>query len=169
MKIQRYPVAILSALLLLCSQLSLAGDLPTLPDDDNQLAYQIYKELIETNTTNSVGDNTLAANRIAAWLRAAGFPEDDIFIGGQKEKKGNLVARLHGKGDKEPLILLAHIDVVEADPADWSMDPFKLQEIDGRRRRLGRRRRRYRWCRRRRGHQSLRPPNQMCRCCPGWQ
>jgi acetylornithine deacetylase/succinyl-diaminopimelate desuccinylase-like protein len=129
MKIQ--DCLILSAVLLLITQLSLGDDLPILPEDDKQLVYEIYKELIETNTTNSIGDNTLAAKRIANWLRAAGFPEDDIFIGGKKDKKGNLVARLHGTGEKEPMILLAHIDVVEAERDDWSMDPFKLQEIDG--------------------------------------
>ncbi len=95
------------------------------------MVLQIYKELIETNTTDSVGDNTLAANRIAAWLRGGGFSNDDIFIGGPKERKGNLVARLHGTGEKEPLILLAHLDVVEAKRDDWSMDPFTLNEIDG--------------------------------------
>ena len=104
---------------------------PTLPVDDDQLVYQIYKQLIETNTTHSVGDNTLAAQRMAAWLMAAGFSEQDIFIGGPKERKGNLVARFHGTGEQAPLILLAHLDVVEAKPSDWSMDPFVLHEKDG--------------------------------------
>ena len=121
----------LIALALVASQPSLAAEPRTLPDDNNQLVYEIYKELIETNTTNSVGDNTLAAERVAAWLKASGFSDDDIFIGGPKERKGNLVARLHGSGEKEPIILLAHLDVVEAKRSDWSMDPFTLHEIDG--------------------------------------
>lgn len=131
MRIQTYRAVMLSVLSMLISQSIPANDLPVLPLDNNQLVYEIYKELIETNTTNSIGDNTLAANQIANWLRAAGFPESDIFIGGKKDKKGNLVARLHGSGEKEPLLLLAHIDVVEAERSDWSMDPFTLQQIDG--------------------------------------
>ncbi len=118
-------------LVLIVAQSSCAEPGRILPDDDEQLVYEIYKELIETNTTDSVGDNTLAANRIAAWLKGGGFADEEIFVGGPKERKGNLVARLHGTGEKEPLILLAHLDVVEAKPSDWSMDPFTLNEIDG--------------------------------------
>ncbi len=124
-------IALALALALVVSQPLLAVEARTLPDDNRQLVYEIYKELIETNTTNSVGDNTLAAKGVAAWLKAAGFSDDDIFIGGPKERKGNLVARLHGSGEKEPIILLAHLDVVEAKRSDWSMDPFTLHEIDG--------------------------------------
>ncbi|MDA1075862.1 MAG: M20/M25/M40 family metallo-hydrolase [Proteobacteria bacterium] len=109
----------------------LAAEPPTLPSDANELVYAIYKDLIEINTTHSAGDNTLAANRVADWLRAAGFAEGDIFVGGKAEKKGNLVARLRGSGDKPPFILLAHLDVVEAQRSDWSMDPFTLNEQDG--------------------------------------
>lgn len=101
------------------------------PAAEKAMVYKIYKELIETNTTDSVGDNTLAANQVKARLLAAGFDAADIFVGGPKERKGNLVARLRGTGQKEPIILLAHLDVVEAKPTDWSMDPFKLHEKDG--------------------------------------
>ena len=118
-------------ILLIIMPLGHAQSLPTLPEDDNQLAYEIYKELIETNTTDSAGDNTLAAEKIARWLSAAGFPQEDIFVGGKKEKKGNLVARLHGTGANKPFILLAHLDVVEAKRSDWTMDPFTLHETDG--------------------------------------
>ena len=100
-----------------------------------QLAYDIYKQLIEINTTNSVGNTTIAADAMAARLRAAGFPATDIFVGGPTPRKGNLVARLRGKAasTRKPLLLLAHIDVVEANKADWSqdLDPFKLTEKDG--------------------------------------
>jgi acetylornithine deacetylase/succinyl-diaminopimelate desuccinylase-like protein len=72
---------------------------------------------------------------MAARLRAAGFPAADIFVGGPTPRKGNLVARLRGKSasTRKPLLLLAHIDVVEANKADWSqdLDPFKLTEKDG--------------------------------------
>jgi acetylornithine deacetylase/succinyl-diaminopimelate desuccinylase-like protein len=119
------------ACLLVIAMTSLADSSGTIPSDHKQLVFEIYKELIETNTTNSVGNNTLAANRMAVWLIAAGFAPDEIFIGGKKEKKGNLVVRLHGTGEKEPLILLAHIDVVEAERSDWSIDPFTLLEKDG--------------------------------------
>jgi acetylornithine deacetylase/succinyl-diaminopimelate desuccinylase-like protein len=121
----------LSVMMLVYCQSVWADEARTLPADEDRLVYEIYKELIETNTTNSVGDNTLAANRIAIWLKAAGFTDADIFIGGPKERKGNLVARLRGTGKKKPLILLAHLDVVEAKRSDWSMDPFTLHEVDG--------------------------------------
>lgn len=113
---------------------SLAGAAATdrvITDDYNKLLFDIYKELVETNTTHSSGDNTLAANRMAAWLRLAGFPDEAIFVGGPVAKKGNLVVRYPGNGSNKPLAMIAHIDVVEANPADWSIDPFKLTEKDG--------------------------------------
>jgi acetylornithine deacetylase/succinyl-diaminopimelate desuccinylase-like protein len=94
---------------------------------------QIYQELVETNTTNSTGSCTVAATKMAKHLKAAGYPDADLRIivpqGGPA--KGNLVARLKGDGSKKPLLLLAHIDVVEANRADWTRDPFKLVEEDG--------------------------------------
>ncbi len=122
---------VVSAFLFLVVATNANAEQKVKPDDNMQLTFEIYKELVETNTTHSVGDNTLAARKVAARLRVAGVPESDIFIGGAKDKKGNLVARLHGSGEKEPLILLAHIDVVEAKRIDWSMDPFTLHEKDG--------------------------------------
>jgi acetylornithine deacetylase/succinyl-diaminopimelate desuccinylase-like protein len=100
-----------------------------------QLARDIYKELIEINTTDSVGNTTVAADAMAKRLRAAGIPDADIFVGGPTPRKGNLVARLRGKpgGTLKPILLLAHIDVVEANKADWSpgLDPFVFLEKDG--------------------------------------
>jgi len=99
-----------------------------------QLAHDIYKELIEINTTDSVGSSTVAAEAMAARLRAAGIPAADIFQGGPAPRKGNLVARLRGKSTTlKPLLLLAHLDVVEARKEDWSpdLDPFKFIEKDG--------------------------------------
>ncbi len=98
---------------------------------DQKLTRDIFKELIEINTTHSSGNTTKAAEAMAVRLRAAGFSDKDLFIGGPTEKKGNLVAILHGSGKRKPLLLLAHIDVVEALPSDWSTDPFKFEEIDG--------------------------------------
>lgn len=93
----------------------------------------IYQELVETNTTNSVGSCTVAAQKMARRLKAGGFKDSELQIiippGGPK--KGNLVARLKGDGSKKPLLLLAHIDVVEARREDWERDPFKLVEENG--------------------------------------
>jgi len=97
----------------------------------DSLAREIYKELIEINTTDSVGDNTKAAEAMAARLRAAGFPDADIRVLGPHPRKGNLVARYRGAGQQKPLLLLAHLDVVEALREDWSFDPFKFLEQDG--------------------------------------
>jgi len=114
------------AMLIAVSPASLAQR--EIPDDDQQLLYEIYKELVEYKTTGSEQNNTIAVEGMAAWLQAAGFPAEDIFIGGALPHKGNLVARLRGTGVKEPIILMAHIDVVEANREDWNMDPFVLNE-----------------------------------------
>ncbi|RFP09966.1 MULTISPECIES: M20/M25/M40 family metallo-hydrolase [unclassified Duganella] len=94
---------------------------------------EIYQELVETNTTNSTGSCTVAANKMAKRLKAAGYQDAELHLivppGGPA--KGNLVARIKGDGSKKPLLLLAHIDVVEANRADWARDPFKLVEEDG--------------------------------------
>ncbi|HVE32004.1 MAG TPA: M20/M25/M40 family metallo-hydrolase [Gemmatimonadaceae bacterium] len=100
---------------------------------EQQLAHDIYKELVEINTADSVGSTTVAANAVAKRLRDAGFPESDIFQGGPKPDKGNMVVRYHGSGARKPLLLLAHLDVVQALKTDWSpdIDPFKFTERDG--------------------------------------
>jgi acetylornithine deacetylase/succinyl-diaminopimelate desuccinylase-like protein len=100
---------------------------------DPNLTREIFKEMIEINTTHSTGSTTKAAEAVAARLKAAGFTDADIFLGGAAENKGNIVARLKGseKSKRRPLLLLAHLDVVEAPRVDWSTDPFKFEEIDG--------------------------------------
>lgn len=95
------------------------------------LGRDLLKELIETNTTHSSGSVTRAAERMAARLVAAGFPKGDVQVVGQAETKRNLVARYRGKGARKPILLIAHLDVVEARRADWSFDPFVLTEQDG--------------------------------------
>nr|MDQ5839065.1 M20/M25/M40 family metallo-hydrolase [Acidobacteriota bacterium] len=100
-----------------------------------QLLFDIYKELVETNTTDSVGNTTEAAEKVAARLRAAGFADGDVqvLVHPGNARKGNVVARLRGTGAGRPILLLAHLDVVEAKKEDWSadLDPFKLTERDG--------------------------------------
>ncbi|HYL25626.1 MAG TPA: M20/M25/M40 family metallo-hydrolase, partial [Burkholderiales bacterium] len=96
-----------------------------------RLARDIYKELVEINTVTATGDTAKAAAAMAARLRAAGFPGDDVRVFTPAARKGNMVARLHGSGARKPILLLAHIDVVEAKREDWTTDPFKLVEQDG--------------------------------------
>src|SRR4051812_35556045 len=94
----------------------------------------IYKELVETNTTLSAGSCTLAAQRMAARLKAAGFPDSDLhlIVAPDHPKEGNLVAILPGSDPAlKAVLLLAHIDVVEANRADWQRDPFTLVEENG--------------------------------------
>src|SRR5260221_7975566 len=95
---------------------------------------ELYKELIETNTTLSAGSCTLAAERMAARLKAAGFPDSDLhpFAAPDHPKEGGLVAIYPGRDKKaKAVLLLAHIDVVEAKREDWTRDPFKLVEENG--------------------------------------
>ncbi len=100
-------------------------------DFHQQLAREIFQQLIEINTTDSVGDCTAAANAMAARLKAAGFADEDVKVLGPHPRKGNLVARLRETGARKPILLLAHLDVVEAKREDWSFDPFKFLERDG--------------------------------------
>jgi acetylornithine deacetylase/succinyl-diaminopimelate desuccinylase-like protein len=101
------------------------------PTDQQELAREIYKELIETNTSFTTGQTTPAAEAVARRLKAAGFPAADIQVLGASPKKMNVVVRYRGTGGKKPLLLLAHLDVVEALRSDWSVDPFVLTEKDG--------------------------------------
>ncbi len=126
----------MSARLLLALGLTLGAFGQTAPSlaPHQQLAHDIYKELIEINTTDSVGSTTDAANAMAARLRGAGFPAADIFVGGPTARKSNLVARVAGRNPAlKPMLLLAHLDVVEANKDDWSpdLDPFRFIEKDG--------------------------------------
>lgn len=91
----------------------------------------IYRELVEIDTTQSVGDTHRAARVLAARLRAGGLPAKDVSVLSAAPKRGNLVARLRGTGKQKPLLLLGHLDVVEAKPEDWSTPPFQLVEKDG--------------------------------------
>jgi acetylornithine deacetylase/succinyl-diaminopimelate desuccinylase-like protein len=96
-----------------------------------QLAHDIFKELVEIDTTTATGDTRQAAAAMAARLRAAGFADEDVNVFSPAPRKGNLVARLRGSGARKPILLVAHLDVVPALREDWSVDPFKFTEQDG--------------------------------------
>jgi acetylornithine deacetylase/succinyl-diaminopimelate desuccinylase-like protein len=101
---------------------------------DQQLARDVYEELIEINTSDVTGSVTPAAVAAANRFRAAGFPEADIFVGGPRPEKHNAVLRIRGRNSgRKPLVLLAHLDVVEARKSDWSddLDPYVFTERDG--------------------------------------
>jgi len=103
----------------------------TLDDATRQLSHGVFKELIEINTTDSTGSTTSAANAMARRLREAGIPASDIQVLGPNDRKGNLVARLRGTGAKKPILIIGHLDVVEAKREDWTTDPFTFVEKDG--------------------------------------
>ena len=101
---------------------------------DQQIAREIYEELVEINTGVTTGNITTAAVAMAKRFRDAGIPAEDIFVGGPRPEKHNVVARIRGRSSaRKPVLLLAHLDVVEALKADWSpdLDPFVFTERDG--------------------------------------
>jgi acetylornithine deacetylase/succinyl-diaminopimelate desuccinylase-like protein len=98
---------------------------------DLNLARSVFEQLVETDTSQSTANTTRAAEAMAARLREAGLPAADVQVVGPTAAKKNLVARLRGAGRRRPLLLLAHLDVVDAKRGDWSMEPFRLTERDG--------------------------------------
>ncbi|HUY14066.1 MAG TPA: M20/M25/M40 family metallo-hydrolase [Terriglobia bacterium] len=120
------------AAFLMLSIFLLAPILPAQIDDaTRQLSHDIFKQLIEINTTDSVGSVTVAAQAMAKRLRDAGFPASDVVLLGPNARKENMVVRLHGTGARQPILLIGHLDVVEARREDWTTDPFKFIEKDG--------------------------------------
>jgi acetylornithine deacetylase/succinyl-diaminopimelate desuccinylase-like protein len=101
------------------------------PESEQRLAREIYKQMIEVKSGFTTGATTPIAESVAARFKAAGFPASDIFVGGAIPTKANVVVRYHGTGARKPLLLLAHIDVVEALREDWTVDPFVFLEKDG--------------------------------------
>ncbi|MGH7547580.1 MAG: M20/M25/M40 family metallo-hydrolase [Gemmatimonadales bacterium] len=101
------------------------------PPPDYQLARDLLAELVAINTTHEHGNTTPAAEAMAQRLLAEGFPAGDVLVVGPATANRNLVARLRGTGARRPILLLAHLDVVEARREDWSLDPFTLTEQDG--------------------------------------
>src|ERR1700723_3503273 len=112
-----------------------AQEAPMSPLRPDQVAFRaLYKELVETNTTLSAGSCTLAAQRIAAHLKAAGFTDKDLtpFSVPDHPKEGGLVAIFAGSSaTAKPMLLLGHLDVVEAKRQDWTRDPFTLIQENG--------------------------------------
>lgn len=98
---------------------------------DLQTFRDIYRELIEIDTTDTDGDTLRAAEAVASFLKKRGFPAADLHVISTAPRKGNLVARLRGDGSRRPILLLAHIDVVPPGSEKWTHDPFKLTEADG--------------------------------------
>jgi acetylornithine deacetylase/succinyl-diaminopimelate desuccinylase-like protein len=98
-----------------------------------QLAHDVFKQLIEINSTDSIGSTTAVAEAMRTRLLDAGFPAADVVILGPNPRKGNLVARLRGRPGStlKPVLLLCHTDVVEAKREDWTTDPFVFTERDG--------------------------------------
>ena len=96
----------------------------------SKLAKDIFKELIEINTTSTYG-STKAAEAMAARLKSAGFSGSDIQVIGQDDQNKNLVFRYHGTGKLKPILFICHLDVVQALRSDWSVDPFTFTEKDG--------------------------------------
>jgi acetylornithine deacetylase/succinyl-diaminopimelate desuccinylase-like protein len=100
-------------------------------DATKKLSHDIFKQLIEINSTDSVGSVTIAAEAMARRFRDAGFVESDLHVLGPNDRKKNLVVRLHGSGTQKPVLLIGHLDVVEAHREDWTTDPFQFVEKDG--------------------------------------
>ena len=116
--------------LLFCAALLGASCSAQLDDSTKQLSHDIFKQLIEINTTDSVGNVSTAAEAMEQRFRDAGFPESDIHIEGPNDRKKNLVVRYHGSGKNKSVLLIGHLDVVEARREDWTTDPFQFVEKD---------------------------------------
>ena len=97
---------------------------------NQKMARDIFKELIEINSTSKFG-STRAAEAMAARLKSAGFDDSDIQVIGPDQQHKNLVLRFRGQGKFKPVLFICHLDVVEALPTDWSVDPFTFLERDG--------------------------------------
>ena len=125
----------LCAVMILTAALAVADTAPVSPTpadvESIKLATDIFKQLIEINTSHSVGSTTVAAEAMAKRLRDAGFRNDDVVVMGPDPRKGNMIARLRGTGAHKPVLLIGHLDVVDANRSDWSTDPFQFIEKDG--------------------------------------
>ena len=111
---------------------SLHAQVPQLPEQDRVLSRQIFKEFIETNSQDSNGSVTAVAEAARKQLLAGGFSEQDLILAGPNARKMNLVVRYHGRPGSalKPILIIGHVDVVEARRADWTLDPYTLTEKD---------------------------------------
>jgi acetylornithine deacetylase/succinyl-diaminopimelate desuccinylase-like protein len=119
---------VLAVAVLLCAPAALDAQTD---DATQQLSRSIFRQLIEINTTDSVGNVTTAARAMAQRLLDGGFPSSDVEVLGPNPRKYNMVARFPGAGAHKPILLICHLDVVEARRQDWSLDPFEFVEKDG--------------------------------------
>ena len=120
-----------SILLLFCALALSTGTAAQTREQTNREARAILQQLVETNTTESVGNVTRAAEAMAKRLLLAGFPAEDVRVAGPSERKKNLIVRFKGAGARAPILFSGHLDVVEARREDWSIDPFQFIEQDG--------------------------------------
>src|SRR5580658_2318545 len=109
-----------------------AQQITPLSPADRATAIEIFKQLIEINTTDTaLGNVTTGTTAMLKRFQDAGFPASDLHLLGPDPRKQNLVVRIHGTGSGKPVLFLCHMDVVEALPKDWHTDPFKFIEQDG--------------------------------------
>jgi acetylornithine deacetylase/succinyl-diaminopimelate desuccinylase-like protein len=132
----RYPARLTSIIAVACISSAHTAWAAAAPQSDavtRESAHDIFRQLIEINTTDSIGSTTLAAQAMAKRLLDAGFPVADVIVTGPNERKGNMVARYRGrpKSKLRPVLIIGHLDVVEARREDWTTDPFKFVEQDG--------------------------------------
>jgi len=112
--------------------INVAVQAQTLDAAQRKLARDVFQQLIETNTTHSSGSTTTAAERMRARMLEAGFAPGDMEIVGPSAKRMNLVVRYRSDvHDAKPVLVIGHLDVVEAKREDWTVDPFKFLERDG--------------------------------------
>jgi acetylornithine deacetylase/succinyl-diaminopimelate desuccinylase-like protein len=131
----KYGIRLTSIAILVCTLPGHAAS-PAAPQSDavtRAMAHDVFKQLIEINTTDSIGSTTTAAQAMARRLLDAGFPADDVAVIGPNDRKGNMIARYRGKAGTKlrPILIIGHLDVVEAKREDWSTDPFKFVEQEG--------------------------------------
>ena len=126
----RPPGSLLTALAA-CAAAAAGAAAPATDTGYDKLAHDIFRQLIEIDTSDSTGNVTTAAEALRKRFLDAGFPESDLELLGPNDRKKNLVVRLHGTGKHKPVLLIGHLDVVEARREDWSVDPYKLTEKDG--------------------------------------
>jgi len=122
-------LCLLSALALILPLGSIAGE--SVPRSEHVLAHDLLRQMIGTDTTSGHGSTTGLAEQLARRFLEAGFPKADVQVVGDDPLRRNLVVRLRGRGLRQPILLMGHLDVVPARREDWHFDPFKLTEKDG--------------------------------------
>ncbi len=128
----RFAVPILLSAVVVSTGLSQSAPAYTPPDAaTKELALGIFRQLIEINTTDSVGSVSAASKAMQQRFLDAGFPAEDMYLGGPNDRKENLVLRYRGTGAHEPILFIGHEDVVEARREDWTTDPFQFVEQNG--------------------------------------